>query len=317
MKTTLGWMTSSTSGNSAGKFALDSVSGVITLAQTTGAAEPTSYSLTVQVTDRDNRTDTANVVVLVVIPVEVLLRERFLTGAEGTDGNTARIEVISWDLPGRNLVFPLVVEHQWGASAADYSGIPEALLIPADEHYTYFDITITDDTVRDAGERIKVSLGDIPVGVSFDHEFDKSTVVTIRDNDGHSDTVIWSTTLTVGDHGGYLGFSDPTLGQPGGGNPAGKLSSNQFTWNGTTYRVTDLLNNPYRHSGYLGLDLSSALTNGDYGDLTLRFDGMALKVSDRDVPTSPSESRQWWWYFVATEWSVGDQVLVELTYRRP
>ena len=306
-----------TGGNSAGKFALDSVTGVITLAQTIGAAEPTSYPLTVQVTDLDNRTDTATVVVLVVTPVEVLLRERFLTGAEGAEDNTVRIEVLSWDLPGRNLVFPLVVEHQWGASAADYSGIPEALLIPADEHYTFFDITITDDTVRDAGERIKVSFGDIPVGVSFDHEFDKSTVVTIRDNDGHSDTVIWSTTLTVGDHGGYLGFSDPSLGQPGGGDPAGTLSSNQFTWNGTTYRVTDLLNNPYRHSGYLGLDLSSPLTTGDYENLTLRFDGMALKVSDRDVPPSVSESRQWWWYFVAAEWSVGDQVLVELTHRRP
>ena len=81
--------------------------------------------------------------------------------------------------------------------------------------------------------------------------------------------------------------------------------------------MTDLLNNPYRHSGYLGLDLSAPLTTGDYGNLTLRFDGMALKVSDRDVPPSPSESRQWWWYFVATEWSVGDEVLVELTYRRP
>ena len=53
-------------------------------------------------------------------------------------------------------------------------------MIPADEHSTFFDITITDDTVRDAGERIKVSLDDIPVGVSFDHEFDKSTVVPIR-----------------------------------------------------------------------------------------------------------------------------------------
>ena len=272
-----------TAGNSAGKFTLDTVTGVLTLAQTIGAEEPTSYTLTVQVTDLDNRTDAANVVVLVVMPVEVLLRERFLTGAEGADGNTVRIEVLSLDLPGRNLVFPLVVEHQWGTSAADYSGIPETLFVPATEHTGFFDITITDDTARDAGERIKVSFGDLPVGVSLDHEFDKSTVVTIRDNDGHSDTVIWSTTLTVGDHGGYLGFSDPTLGQPGGGDPAGTFSSNQFTWNGTTYRVTDLLNNPYRHSGYLGLDLSSALTTGDYGNLTLRFDGMALRDGSKGV----------------------------------
>ena len=104
-----------TDGNAAGKFALDSVTGVITLARTIGAEEPTSYSLTVQVTDLDNRTDTATVVVLVVTPVEILLRERFLTGTEDADGNTVRIEAFSWELPGRNLVFPLVVEHQWGA----------------------------------------------------------------------------------------------------------------------------------------------------------------------------------------------------------
>ena len=78
-----------------------------------------------------------------------------------------------------------------------------------------------------------------------------------------------------------------------------------------------LLNNPYRRSGYLGLDLTSPLTTGDYGNLTLRFDGIALKVSDRDVPPYPTDSRQWSWWFVATEWSVGDEVLVELTYRRP
>ena len=111
-----------TGGISAGKFGLDSVTGVITLAQTIGAEDPTSYSLTVQVTDRDSRTDTATVVVLVVTPVEVLLDHRFLTGAEGANRNTVRIEAFSWGLPGRNLVFPLVVEHQWGASTADYSG---------------------------------------------------------------------------------------------------------------------------------------------------------------------------------------------------
>ena len=305
-----------TDGNSAGKFALDTTTGVITLARAIGEEDPTTYTLTMRVTDRDNRTDTATVVVLVVMPVEVELRQRFLTGAEDTEGNTVRIEVISWDRPGRNLVFPLVVEHERGASAADYSGIPETMFVPATEHIGFFDFTITDDTARDAGERIKVTLAELPVGVSVEHQFDDDTVVTIRDNDGHSDRVIWSTTLTVGDHGGYLGFSDPSLGQPGGGDPAGTLSSNQFTWNGTTYRVTDLLNNPYRHSGYLGLDLTSPLTTGDYGNLTLRFDGMALKVSDREYPDALN-SRQWSWDFVATEWSVGEEVLVELTYRRP
>ena len=303
-----------TSGNAAGKFALDPVTGAITLGERLLDGEATSYTLGVGVRDEDGRTDAATVVILFVKQVRLEMRYYFMTGGEEDGSREVRVEMYVGGIPGRNLVIPLTVENQHGMTDADYSGVPETVFIPADEQWGFFDLLVADDVVADAGERVKIGFGELPVGVNVrvDHERESHTMVTIRDDDAHSDQVIWSSTMTVGNHGGYLGFSETLTPHV-----PGSLSGNTFSWDGVSgIRVTDLVSN--WASGSLGFDVTSGLT-GDFENLTLRFDGLALSFADRwlydSVPAGTSGKRVTWG-FLDTEWSVGDQVEVELTHGR-
>ena len=302
-----------TGGNEAGKFALDSSTGAITVSERWAIDEPTNYTLSVEVLDVDGRTDVATVVILFVKRVRLEMRDYFVTGGEADGSRVVRIEAFVGGIPGRNLVIPLTVENQRGITDADYTGVPETIFIPADEHWGFFDFQVVDDAFQDAGERVKIGFGELPVGVHVrvDHERESHRMVTIRDDDGHSDQVIWSGTMTVGNHGGYLGFSESLTPHV-----PGSLSANTFSWDGVSgIRVTDLVSN--WASGSLGFDVTSGLT-GDFENLTLRFDGLALSFADRWIyPSAPAGNSgvRVTWGFLDTEWSVGDQVEVELTYR--
>ena len=70
---------------------------------------------------------------------------------------------------------------------------------------------------------------------------DTATVnITVSDVDESSgdDAPLWETTTTVGEYGGWQGYTDHSVAL---GNPAGSLGSASFDWDGTAYQIRRLL----------------------------------------------------------------------------
>ena len=81
-----------------------------------------------------------------------------------------------------DIVVPLQVERLDGATTADYSGVPETVIIRAGERRENVIIRVLEDTEDDHGEGIRVSLGSLPRGVSKNLRADTATF-RFLDND--------------------------------------------------------------------------------------------------------------------------------------
>ena len=82
-----------------------------------------------------------------------------------------------------DIVVPLqVVKHLGGATTADYSGLPETVIIPAGERRENVIIRVLEDTEDDHGEGIRVGFGSLPRGVRKDDQADTATF-RFLDND--------------------------------------------------------------------------------------------------------------------------------------
>ena len=68
--------------------------------------------------------------------------------------------------PGRSLTVPLTRANGGGATAADYSGIPETVTFGASQTATTFTVEATDDSADDGGESVSIGFGPLPAGVS-------------------------------------------------------------------------------------------------------------------------------------------------------
>ena len=82
-----------------------------------------------------------------------------------------------------DIVVPLEVEeHLDGATTADYSGLPETVIIPAGERRENVIIRVLEDAEDDHGEGIRVRFGSLPRGVRKDNQADTATF-RFLDND--------------------------------------------------------------------------------------------------------------------------------------
>ena len=81
-----------------------------------------------------------------------------------------------------DIVVPLQVTHLDGATPADYSGLPETVIIPAGERRENVIIRVLEDTEDDHGEGIRVGFGSLPRGVRKDNQADTATF-RFLDND--------------------------------------------------------------------------------------------------------------------------------------
>ncbi len=68
--------------------------------------------------------------------------------------------------PEREVAIPLVLTHRGGATAADYSGVPEAVRFGPGVTANQFDFSATDDSEDDSGESVVVGFGALPPRVS-------------------------------------------------------------------------------------------------------------------------------------------------------
>ncbi len=75
---------------------------------------------------------------------------------------TVRLEVAAGD----SVAIPLVVGHNGGASASDYSSLPSSLTFDSDETLKSFTFTVTDDNENDDDESLTLSFGTLPTGVN-------------------------------------------------------------------------------------------------------------------------------------------------------
>ena len=75
------------------------------------------------------------------------------------EGGEAVVEVRLDAAPERQLVVPLTAAWAGGATAADYSGVPEALTFGAAETLRAFTVAVAQDEIDDDGEQVSIRLG--------------------------------------------------------------------------------------------------------------------------------------------------------------
>ena len=99
-----------------------------------------------------------------VEPVTVAFGAATYRATEGGSDATVRVELDT--APGRSVTVPLTRTHRGGATADDYSGIPETVTFGASQTARTFTVTATDDGVDDGGESVSIGFGPLPAGVS-------------------------------------------------------------------------------------------------------------------------------------------------------
>ena len=99
-----------------------------------------------------------------VEPVTVAFGAATYTATEDGSGAAVRVELDT--APGRSVTVPLTKANGGGATAADYSGIPETVTFGASQTARTFTVTATDDSVDDGGESVSIGFGPLPAGVS-------------------------------------------------------------------------------------------------------------------------------------------------------
>ena len=83
--------------------------------------------------------------------------------------------------PERTVTIPITKAGQEGATATDYSGVPENITFDSGDTTKEFTFSATADSVDDDGESVKLTFGILPTGVS--EGTTKETVVSITDDD--------------------------------------------------------------------------------------------------------------------------------------
>ena len=98
------------------------------------------------------------------------------------EGGTVEVTVTLDADPERQVIIPIKVTEQGGASSADYSNVPQAITVNAGETEKSFTFTATHDDIDDDGESVKLNFDSpLPTGVSEGSTAE--TIVTIADDD--------------------------------------------------------------------------------------------------------------------------------------
>ena len=114
--------------------------------------------------------------------VTVSFEEPAYTVAEG-DSATVRV-TLSED-PERTVEIPLIRFNAGGATAADYSGVPDSVTFDSGETEQTFNFTATDDTEDDDDESVRLTFGALPARVTAGSSASTSSaiLVIITDDD--------------------------------------------------------------------------------------------------------------------------------------
>ena len=111
------------------------------------------------------------------IPVEVSFQSATYAVAEGA---SVTVTVAMVD-PERTVTIPITVTNEGGATNADYSSVPQTVTFDSGDTSKTFTFTATQDTEDDDGERVKLTFGALPSGVTAGTI--SETIVSITDDD--------------------------------------------------------------------------------------------------------------------------------------
>ena len=111
-----------------------------------------------------------------VVSVTVEFEHSTYTVAETDDSTTTdvtenEVEVkvtLSAD-PERTVIIPITKTNEGGATNSDYSGVPASVTFDSGDTEKTFTFTATADTVDDDREKVKLSFGTLPTGVTAGH----------------------------------------------------------------------------------------------------------------------------------------------------
>ena len=145
--------------------------------------------------------------VATVAQVKVSFGAAAYAAAEG--GPAATVQVSLDKVPHRRLTIPLTATPAGGAVPGDYAA-PTSVVFNAGETSKDVTVTANDDSVDDDGERVELSFGRLPDGVS--EGATARAAVQITDNDGEG-IVLTPTSLTVAE-GGRSTYSVALASQP-------------------------------------------------------------------------------------------------------
>ena len=100
-----------------------------------------------------------------------------------TEGASVSVKVILSKAPGSEAVIPISRANRAGATDPDYSGVPDTLTFGATDTEKTITFAATDDTVDDDGEKVELSFGTLPGGITATSGEGSEAVVTITDDD--------------------------------------------------------------------------------------------------------------------------------------
>ena len=106
------------------------------------------------------------------------------------EGATVAVKVKLSKAPGSETVIRITGTNRAGASDNDYTGVPDSLTFGAADTEKTITFAATDDSVDDDGEKVELSFGSLPGGITATAGEAAEAVVTITDDDK-------PTTLTV------------------------------------------------------------------------------------------------------------------------
>ena len=176
-------------------------------------------------------------------------------GTPSAKENEATVKVTLSADPKREVVILLTATDQGGVSNADYSGVPENVTFQSGDTEQTFTFSATADTVDDDGEKVKLTFGALPAGVS--EGTTKETVISITDDD--NSLPIGAPTIT----------GMPRVGEVLTADTSGIDDEDGLTSPGYTYQWV-------RNDGSNDADITGA-TNSTY-TLTPEDAGMQIKV---------------------------------------
>ena len=115
-----------------------------------------------------------------------------------TEGASVSVKVILSKAPGSQVVIPISSANRAGASDADYT-VPDSVTFAATDTEKTVTFAATDDTVDDDGEKVDLSFGTLPGGITATSGEAAEATVAITDNDDATSKaiVLAPTSLTV------------------------------------------------------------------------------------------------------------------------
>ena len=111
---------------------------------------------------------------------------------DAPEGGSIQIALMLSSDPERTIEIPLTFTEQGGASSADYSDVPNPIII-AGETEVSFTFSPTQDTIDDDGEKVKVGFGALPAGMTASG----TTEATVSITDDDASPVITTAALIL------------------------------------------------------------------------------------------------------------------------